>query len=207
MKTNVYIDGFNLYYRLIKGSPCKWLNLLTLCQLMLPDHDIQQIKYFTAPVSARPDDPDQPTRQQTYLRALRTIPNISIIYGHFLTNNCWMLKAGCPPTALEFVEVVKTEEKGSDVNLGVHLLNDGYKKEYETAVVITKDSDLLEPIKMVRGELGLKVGILNPGKHPSRALLAHVDFIKRIRRNVLIASQFPDELTDKTGIFRKPASW
>lgn len=72
MKTNVYIDGFNLYYRLIKGSPCKWLNLLTLCQLMLPDHDIQQIKYFTAPVSARPDDPDQPTRQQTYFRALRS---------------------------------------------------------------------------------------------------------------------------------------
>lgn len=207
MKTNVYIDGFNLYYRLIKGSPCKWLNLLTLCQLMLPSNDIQQIKYFTAPVSARPDDPDQPTRQQTYFRALRTIPNISIIYGHFLTNNCWMLKAGCPSNALEFIEVVKTEEKGSDVNLGIHLLNDGYKGEYETAVVITKDSDLLEPIKMVRQELGLKVGILNPGKHPSRALLAHVDFVKRIRRNVLVASQFPDELTDHTGKFRKPASW
>lgn len=207
MKTNVYIDGFNLYYRLIKGSPCKWLNLLAFCRLMLPDHDIQQIKYFTARVSARPDDPDQPTRQQTYFRALRTLPNVSIIYGHFLTNNCRMLKAGCLPNAPEFVEVVKTEEKGSDVNLGVHLLNDGYKKEYETAVVITKDSDLLEPIKMVRSELGLKIGLLNPGKHPSRALLPHLDFIKRIRRNVLAASQFPDELTDSKGVFRKPASW
>lgn len=207
MKTNVYIDGFNLYYRLIKGSPCKWLNLLKLCQLMLPGHDIQQIKYFTARVSGHPRDPDQPTRQQTYFRALRTIPNVSIILGHFLTNNCWMLKAGCQPNAPEFVEVVKTEEKGSDVNLGAHLLNDGYKGTYEVAVVVTKDSDLLEPIKMVREELGLKVGILNPGKHPSRALLPHVDFIKRIRRNVLVASQFPNELTDTKGTFHKPASW
>lgn len=119
-----------------------------------------------------------------------------------------MLKVGCDPSdRASYVNCVKTEEKGSDVNLASHLLYDGFKGEYECAVVISKDSDLLEPIKIVRQELGLRVGILNPGKRPSRALLPHAHFIKRIKRGVLVASQFPDELTDATGTFRKPASW
>lgn len=207
MKTYVYVDGFNLYYRALKSSPHKWLDIAELCRIMLPNHNIQQIKYFSANVSARPHDPDQPVRQQTYFRALRTIPNLSIILGHFLTNTTNMLVAGSLPNAPQFVQVIKTEEKGSDVNIASHLLMDGFKGSYEAAVVITKDSDLLEPFKMVRQELGLKLGILNPGKHPSRALLPHVDFIKTIRSSILAASQFPATLKDKKGQFTKPASW
>ena len=84
MKTIVYIDGFNLYYGAVKGTPYKWLNLLALCKFLLPKNEIIRIKYFTALVTARPNDPDQPNRQQLYLRALRTIPGLEIIYGHFL---------------------------------------------------------------------------------------------------------------------------
>jgi uncharacterized LabA/DUF88 family protein len=174
----------------------------------LPHNAINEIKYFTANVTARPDDPDQPTRQQTYLRALRTIPNLSIIHGHFLTNTVRMLLEGQPPTeAGSYVRVIKTEEKGSDVNLATHLLYDGFKGNYECAVVVSKDSDLLEPIKLVRKELGLSVGLLNPGKKPSFALVPHVDFIYRIRPGVLMASQFPEKLKDVHGTFKKPASW
>jgi uncharacterized LabA/DUF88 family protein len=206
-RTSIYIDGFNLYYGAVKNTPNKWLDVNRMCQLMLPKHNIHKIKYFTAHVNARPHDPDQPVRQQTFLRALRTIPHLEIILGHFLTNECMMLLAGCPPTAPQYVRVIKTEEKGSDVNLATHLLNDAYKKEYETAGVISNDSDLLEPIKIVRHELKLEVGILNPHKRPSRALLPHVSFIKQIRRGVLSASQFPAIMNDALGTFHKPPAW
>ena len=62
------------------------------------------------------------------------------------------------------MEVVKTEEKGSDVNLATHLLYDGFKNDYEVAVVVSNDSDLLEPVRVARS-LGLTVGVLNPQKN------------------------------------------
>ncbi len=143
--TNVYIDGFNFYYTAVKGTPYKWLNFAQLCKLLLPRDTIHQIKYFTALISARPSDPDQPVRQQTFLRALHRIPNLSIIYGHFLTHIQSMPLASSSPAALSYVDVIKTEEKGSDVNLATHLLNDGYKKDYELAIVVSNDSDLVDP--------------------------------------------------------------
>ena len=73
MKTIVYVDGFNLYYRAIKGTAYKWLDILKLCQLLLPKNQIIKIKYFTALVTARFSDMHQPNRQQIYLRALRSI--------------------------------------------------------------------------------------------------------------------------------------
>ena len=208
MKTNIYVDGFNLYFRCLRATPCKGLDIAKMCQLLLPNNTINEIKYFTANVTARPGDPDQPLRQQIYLRALETIPNLSIIRGTFLTNKVRMLKVGHPPDQdTSYVEVVKTEEKGSDVNLATHLLYDACKGKYECAVVVSKDSDLLEPIKIARQEFGLTVGLLNPGKRVSMALVPYVDFIKQIRRTVLMASQFPDELQDAKGRFRKPATW
>jgi len=62
-------------------------------------------------------------------------------------------------------------EKGSDVNLATHLLHDAHRGRFEVAVIVSNDSDLLEPIKIVREGLGKKVGVLNPHKRPSRALL------------------------------------
>ena len=203
MKTNVYVDGFNLYYRALKRTPYKWLNLDKLCRYLLPGHQINQIKYYTAHVAARPHDPDEPTRQQTYLRALRTLPNVSIILGTFLTNEVWAMQVDKP----ERVKVLKTEEKGSDVNLASHLIHDGYHKDYEQAVLITNDSDLVEPIRIVRAELGLPVGILNPAKYPNPLLVRAASFIKQIRKGVLSASQFPREMIDKDGKFHKPLKW
>lgn len=62
METFVYVDAFNLYYGSVKGTPYKWLDISSLCRILLPRHSIARIKYFTALVDPRPDDPDQPTR-------------------------------------------------------------------------------------------------------------------------------------------------
>jgi len=208
MKTIVYVDGFNLYYGAVKNSPHKWLNILKLCQLLLPKNQIIKIKYFTALVSARPGDPDQPNRQQIYLRALRTIPNLEIIYGHFLEHKIMMPLADPPIKGPRYVKVIRTEEKGSDVNIAAHMINDGHNHVYEVAVILSNDSDLVEPVKIVRQELKLPVGILNPiPKHPSYELRKHATFVKPIRKGVLAASQFSDQLKDNVGSFYKPAVW
>jgi len=208
MKTNIYVDGFNLYYGSLKGTPYKWLDIAKLCQLILTRDQINHIKYFTALVSARPGDPDQPNRQQTYLRALATLPQFSIIKGTFLSHPALLpLAPQHQGQRRNKVWVLRTEEKGSDVNLATHLLNDGYKREYELAVLITNDSDLVEPVRIVRSELGLPVGILNPHKYPSVELKRYATFIKQIHKGFLKKSQFPQTLTDKDGTFHKPPSW
>ena len=207
MKTYVYVDGFNLYYGAVKDTPYKWLNLQKLCDLLLPNHNITKIKYFTARISARPNDPDQPTRQQFYLRALMTLSNFEIIYGSFLTTERSMPLAGQPARRQKFVKVIRTEEKGSDVNIATHLLSDGFRTRYESAVLVTNDSDLLEPIRVVRNEIGCDVGLINPQKYPSKVLVPHMSFIKQIRKGALSASQFPDRMQDKKGQFHKPPAW
>lgn len=204
-RVNVYIDGFNLYYGAVRRSPYKWLDLGALCHRMLPGDTVDHVNYFTAIVSARPWDLDLPMRQQMYLRALRTIPNLSVVYGHFLTHPCRMVLTGTDPVKKVWVD--KTEEKGSDVNIAAHLLRDAYNNRFEVGVIVTNDSDLLEPVRIVRQELNLPVGILNPHQHHSNELRRHATFMKRIRQSDVAACQFPPTMRDGKGEFHKPASW
>ena len=210
MDTYVYVDGFNLYYGALKGTAYRWLDLSALCGRILPGDNVIQIKYFTARVKPRPGVPQTAQKQQTYLRALETLPNLTIHYGHFLTNRTRMGVANPPPAT---IEVWKTEEKGSDVNLATHLLADGFRQRYQRAVVISNDGDLKEPVHFVRTDLGLPVGVVNPHRRRSWALSpvplpgASGSFYRRLRGGPLAASQFPATMSDANGTFTKPADW
>ena len=204
MKTNIYLDGFNFYYGVLKGTPYRWLNVAALCQILLPGDQINRIKYFTALVGPRPGDPFKRERPETYFRALRTIPNLTIILGRFLTHEVTMPLS---PEGFGYAKVLKTEEKGSDVDLATHLLMDGFRDDYELAVVVSNDSDLLLPVQVVTQELGKRVGLLNPQKRPSKVLLPSATFLKQIRSGALAKCQFPATLTDSDGLFSKPATW
>jgi len=204
-KTYVYIDGFNLYYGSIKKSLYKWLDLGKFCHALLPNDDVHSIKYFTAKVSGRPGNLDAPIHQALYLRALMTIPDLEIIYGHFLTHSIRMPITGSNPC--KWVPVDKTEEKGSDVNLATYLLHDGFMGAYDTAVIVSNDSDLREPVRVVRKVLNLPVGIINPHPRHSKELQEHATFVRRIREKHLASSQFPLALTDRDGSFVKPRDW
>src|SRR5437867_453033 len=119
---NVYIDGFNLYYGAVKGTTYKWLNLRGLVAAYAPaGFTINTINYYTALIR-NVGDPDSPVRQQVYLRALRTLPNLSITLGHFLTRIVPMPLVRPTLAGRRFVRVIRTDEKGSDVNLASHLL-------------------------------------------------------------------------------------
>ena len=207
MGTIVYIDAFNLYYGALKGTRFKWLDLDALCRRLLPRDQITGIRYFTAHVSARPGDPQQPQRQLTYLRALETIPHLSVHLGHYLTNTTRMALASPTPGQPRTVEVIKTEEKGSDVNIATYLMLDACRGACGTAVVISNDSDLKEPVALAGSQFGLTVGVVNPHPPARRSRALQPAFFKQLRPGTLATCQFPTVMRDGRGTFRKPAAW
>lgn len=220
MRTTVYVDGFNLYYRMLRANPqYKWLNPVQLAQNILrPENVVTRLNYYTARVSSRAYDPDAPARQATYLEALVSVPEIAIHQGSFLTSEPWMPLAQPPeakPTGYVWtqptpdrVKVVKTEEKGSDVNLATHLVRDAFLNTFDVAVLITNDSDLVEPIRVVIQETGKPVGLLVPTRYPTASLAQAASFYRHIRTGHLAASQFANPVLRADGTqIMKPASW
>lgn len=209
MITNVYIDGFNLYYRALKDSPFKWLDLRKLTETLFPQDEINQISYFTANLLPRPTNPGQTRRQQLYLRALGTLPGVEIHYGSFRSGTKRRPLAQPIPGLPTYVEILDSEEKGSDVNLATRLLVDGFKGEYEQAVVISNDADFAAAMRYVKDDLGLRVVLVNPDRrrHSPNQLANAATYAKRLWKSHLRRSQFPTTLTDQTGNFTKPKEW
>lgn len=207
-RTIVYIDGFNLYYGCLKGTPYRWIDLCALADLLLPKSSVVAVKYFTARVSGSTTDPNKPRRQETYFRALAQNPRLQRIEGTFLSNIKRMPVHQPGPGQDRSVMVRATEEKGSDVNLAVHLVHDGHLGHYETAVVISNDSDLAEAIRLVREDLKLPVGVISPFKTLTHRLRAQASFTRPIRTGHLQASQLPAVIRDADGrTIHKPKGW
>jgi uncharacterized LabA/DUF88 family protein len=207
MRTNVYVDALNLYYGCLKDTANRWLDLGAFCRRLLPNDEINRIRYFTAVIKDRRDDPKKRQRQLTYLRALKTIPNLTIHTGYYLSYPVRMPLATPHPSMPATVEVIRSEEKCSDVNLATHLLLDAFKQDCEVAVVISNDSDLKEPVAVAQSELGLTVGVVNPHPPQLRSRALRPTFFKQIRPAALRACQFPPVLTDAHGKIHKPAGW
>lgn len=197
----------------------KWLNpSLLVANVLSSDHVIIKCNYYIARVSSRAHDPEAPARQATYLRAIRTIPEVAIHEGSFMTSEPWMPLTNPPrakPDGYDWslpppsvVKVLKYEEKGSDVNLGAHLVRDSFVDAFDVAVVVTNDSDLDEPIRIATQEAGKRVGLLTPVKFPNQSLQSVASFYRHIRTGHLARAQLPDPLVSPDGaIYRKPSSW
>ena len=209
LRTHVYVDGLNLYYRALRGTPYKWLDLLALCRRILrPQNRILKIKYFTTRIRPTARDPLQNQRQGTYLQALRKHypEQIEIHLGHFLVKPAKFPLAD-PAENGRIVEVLRSEEKGSDVNLAVHMVSDAWEDLYDCAVLVTNDSDLAEAIRLTKEKHPQKlVGIISPAKRShSVQLRRQADFFARIRPSFLHSSQLPDFIPGTN--LRKPPSW
>ena len=220
-KTVVYVDGFNMYYGCLKNSPYKWLNPVLLCQNILNDtHEFIGLKYFSAKVSDPPDDLSKSQRQQIYFRALKTLPNTKVILGHFNVHTVTMRLA--KPIEYEenipFInktkkikktraEVIKYEEKGSDVNIATEMLIDAYENKYDSAVLISNDSDLMSPVKHIKTKLRKKIINLSPHPKNSIQLKKGSTYAIKITEENLKSSLFPNKLKDSVGKFHKPSSW
>ena len=209
MITNVYIDGFNLYYRAVKGTNLKWLDLRKLAETLFPADTIQHIHYFTALLTPRASDPLQPRRQLVYLRVLATLPGFEVHYGSFRPRMKRRPLVDPIPGLPTYVRIKDWEEKGSDVNLATRLLGDGFDGAYEQAVVVTNDADLASPIRYVRDTLGLRVAVVNPDPKQSTQLdlVDAATYVKRLWKSHLRRSQLPPTLADAQGRITKPKEW
>ena len=209
MKAIAYIDGFNLYYGALKGTQNKWLDVQTLSERIAPKgYQLDLVRYFTAKVKPRPTNPSAHTDQQAYLAALQTSCNkLQVHYGEYLAHKVRMANANPPPNT---VEVIKLEEKGSDVNLAVHLLNDAFLGRMKAAILISNDSDLAEAVSLVKPR-GVDVFWYPPvrsGRYPSRRLSEVVSHQRSIYSSMYKRSQLPDTVSGEGGVtLKKPAGW
>ncbi|MCC8364120.1 NYN domain-containing protein [Lysobacter sp. A6] len=168
MRTAIYVDGFNLYHSALEARPqYRWLDLHALASNALgAGHEIVRIRYFTSRIKGEDGDHDGPQRQDAYTRALCcACPNLTVHWGRFVQREKWRRlvepMTRCLSPAPTKVLTWHREEKRSDVNLADHLLNDAWRDEYDCAVLLSDDSDLAEPLAMVRA-MGKQVILLTP---------------------------------------------
>lgn len=199
-----YIDGFNLFFGMkeMKWKRYYWLNLHALIESLLkPGQSLLLVKYFTAMVSATPRDPDKSKRQSTYIDALSTLDNVEIIKGHYLSKTAKCVQCGN--------QWVRFEEKMTDVNIATQLLIDSYNDRFDTAILISADSDLCPPVSVIRQTFPEKrvVAVFPPGRKSKQLQnLVSADMI--LGRGKLEAAQFPESVLLRNGyMVKRPEKW
>ena len=195
-----YIDGYNLYYGLRDQGWKRfyWLNPQRLAEQFLKSNQVLiETKYFTAIVKY-PDDKRR--RQQVFLEALQTIPNLSIFYGHFLSDTITCQHCGHAYTT--------HHEKMTDVNISVELMKDAFQDRFDIAFLISADSDLVSPIRSIQQLFPNKIvtSIFPPGRFSS-ALKSISTRTLRMGHLELVKSLLPDQVIKNGIVLNRPASW
>jgi hypothetical protein len=207
-RTIIYVDGFNLYYWL-KPLPYRWIDIKKLALDAISvggNHpDLIALKYFTAPVSDTEDDPRKSTRQSVYINALQAvIPELKIYYGEFRRQKQYKYCVGSGDSIGKRVLVWDTEEKGSDVNLAVELVNDAWSNTFDVAVVISNDSDLTRAVRIAKKK-GKTVGVLVRGDAEVFSLKRWCSFQKVLTEDGLKKALMPKEIPGTS--LRIPLEW
>ena len=203
-RVSVYIDGFNLYYGLREAKLQRfyWLDIQRLSEnLLLPTQYLVAVRYFTARVHPDPKDPNKSKRQDTFLDALATLPDVHIHYGYYQPKQ--ILCYSCGMTWQTY------EEKMTDVNIAVELLGDAQDNAFDLAIIVSGDSDLAGPVEAVRKRYsGKQVVLAFPPRRVSKQLrqLANKSFV--IGRKKLRDSQLPNQVTKPDGyVLTRPPTW
>ncbi len=196
----VYIDGFNLYFGMKEAGygKYKWLNLYQLAQnLLKSEQTLVSVKYFTSRVS---NNPDKQKRQNTFLEALENT-DVKIFYGHYQRTTIECFRCGNIWPSYN--------EKMTDVNIATQMLNDAYNNEYDMAMLISGDSDLVPPIKSIHSLYKDKrVFIAFPPKRSNHSMSYVAKGSMVIGRKKISDSQFPDQVKKKDGyVLSKPIEW
>ena len=200
----VYIDGFNLFYGL-KSRGWKrlyWLDPhLLATNLLRPDQSLVGVKYFTARISPHPMDPEKHRRQAVWLEAIESLKQTRVFFGHFLPK-----ARRCNTCGATWIA---HEEKMTDVNIAVEMLRDSYDDAFDTALLVSADSDLTAPVEAVLARCPTKrIIVVSPPDRQSKKLESVANATFRLGRKLLQDSQFPDQVTKPDGfVLRRPSSW
>ena len=203
-RVSVYIDGFNLYYGLRDRGWRRyyWLDLHQMAgRLLRPGQTLAKVRYFTAEIVPQPGAQGARVRQDTYLKVLASLPNLSIHYGRFLPRQANCRHCGATWT--------RYEEKMTDVNIAVELLGDAQDDTFDTAIIISGDGDLSGPVQAVRRRYPDKrVIIAFPPRRHSIGLRNVATGAFTIGRDVFRDSQFPEQVIQSDGyVLMRPANW
>jgi uncharacterized LabA/DUF88 family protein len=206
-RTIVYIDGFNLYYGAVRNNPAlKWLDIARFCRLLRPNDDLRLIRYFSALVEG-------PTKinQEIYLKALSTTPLVEIILGKFKRKTLRCGVTACTSTGPKLYDT--REEKRTDVNIAIFMLDDAYQDQCDQMIIFSGDSDLVPAVQMIRLRFPEKrVVVYVPSQNPVRGaaveLRTSAHAHKTLPLQILSKAQFPDRIPDGAGGFLiRPATW
>jgi hypothetical protein len=205
-RTIIYIDGLNFYYGAVKASPeLKWLNLERFCRLLRPHDDIRQIRYFSALIQGLTKG-----HQEEYLRALSTLSLVEVVLGKFKMKRAKCGVSACTHATRWFQT---PEEKRTDVNIAVSMVDDAYQNMCDQLIIFSGDSDLVPAVNVIRLRFPeKKVIVYVPSSDPVRGAAvelrtsAHVN--RTIPRQLLSKSQFADQIPDGAGGFlNRPLAW
>lgn len=156
-KLIAFVDGFNLYYGLLKENPgLRWMNVKKVIQAKFPDDEIVSVKYFTARVDddGRQRPSDKRVRQDTYCKALEA-QGVVVVDGklEYREKACFAPHCALPHPRFFRAPV----EKMTDVNIALQLVADTAKYAPDVVVVVSGDTDLLPALIQVRSMMrGLK---------------------------------------------------
>ena len=214
-KTIAYIDGYNLYYGLLKGNPSvKWLDLRALVNSMFKEeHALLAVKFFTAHVRTYPHDLMAEERQKIYLQAIRALGGVEIIEGFYSKKKTWMPHVSpkcraCREAHDGLARVVKLEEKRSDVNLAVSSLVDATRTEADCFVLVTGDADQAGTVYALRHEFKKTVLVFNPHPSISEHLNKVATYYAHIPRDLPARCQLPDIVPLPNGrTIHRPPAW
>ena len=199
-----YVDGFNLYFGLRDKGWRKyyWLDLCVLSRSFLEgDQQFAHCHYFTSRIQDSGGYSQDAGRQNTWLDALATFSDLTTHFGHYLSGRQKCHK--CHHTWNTH------EEKMTDVNIATQLLADVYEDRFDTAIIVSADSDLTAPVKLVREQFPNKqVRIAFPPARQSAHLkkVANAAFV--ISQDKLCKSLMPDVITTSSGyVLHRPNEW
>jgi uncharacterized LabA/DUF88 family protein len=143
-----FIDGFNLYHSIhrLKSPSLKWVNLWALASVFIrpKTQQLNAVYYFSAYADWIPD---AKLRHLRYVKAL-TAAGVTPVLGKFKEKD-----RKCPKCGHKWQS---HEEKETDVNIALALLNLAYQNKYDRALLISNDSDLAPAIHMVRAHFPQK---------------------------------------------------
>jgi uncharacterized LabA/DUF88 family protein len=227
-KTTIYIDGYNLYYSRLRGTPFKWLDVVALFRDQIlavqdPTAQVVALKYFTAPIKAkyaRHGAASEEAQAQYHRALLAKDPGmVQIIKGFHIFNRAALpaFLEGQPPRKEDLKLVWMIEEKQTDVNLALEIYRDAIRGDSEQVVICSNDSDIEPALRFLNTDAPQTiVGLVMPlsedaaaqGKYPNKRLTALAHWVRHaIRDEELEAAQLPRHVVTRKKAASKPAHW
>ena len=200
----VYVDGFNLYFGLKSKGWRKhyWLNLEALsASLLKPGQSLETVHYFTSRIRITGNNQKNLQRQTCYLEALGTLQSLQTHFGHYLEKP--RLCRNCGAKWMGY------EEKMTDVNMAVQMMKDAFADSFDTAILISGDSDLTSPLRTLRQQFPSKrlIVAFPPGRNSAELSKAAHGFFTIGEAN-LRQSQLAQQVVRQDGFeLNCPASW